>query len=264
MGMENGYALGEDMGNVQKFAGLGVRYLSLAHNGHSQLSDSNTGDGNGEYRWNGLSPLGREAVAQANRWGIVMDISHPSKQANLETMALSTAPVMASHSAARALMDHTRNLDDEQLLALKENGGVVQVVAFNTYLKIPPPPPAERQPAIGALREEFGLPATGNIQAALAALEAGPRAEYDRRMAEVDSLYPPPPRATVSDLVDHIDYVVRLIASIMWGSVRTSMAVAESTDGATPPRPSTSRWSWCDAATPRNRSEACGAETCSV
>jgi membrane dipeptidase len=211
MGMENGYALGEDMGSVQKFAGLGVRYLSLAHNGHSQLSDSNTGDGNGEYRWNGLSPLGREAVAQANRWGIVMDISHPSKQANLETMALSTAPVMASHSAARALMDHTRNLDDEQLLALKENGGVVQVVAFNTYLKIPPPPPAERQPAIGALREEFGLPATGNIQAALAALEAGPRAEYDRRMAEVDSLYPPPPRATVSDLVDHIDYVVRLI-----------------------------------------------------
>lgn len=209
MGMENGYALGEDVTNVRKFAEQGVRYLSLAHNGHSQLADSNTGERDG-YRWDGLSPLGREAVAEANRWGVVMDVSHPSKDANLQTMALSRAPVMASHSAVRALADHSRNLDDEQLLALRDNGGVVQVVAFNTYLRIAPPQP-ERQAAIAELRESLGLPAGGGVQAALQALGEEQRAEYDRRMAEIDRDHPLPPRATVSDLVDHIDYAVQLI-----------------------------------------------------
>jgi microsomal dipeptidase-like Zn-dependent dipeptidase len=209
MGMENGYALGEDLANVQKFADLGVRYLSLAHNGHNQLSDSNTGDVDGEYRWGGLSPLGRQVVAEANRLGIVLDISHPSKEANLQTMALSRAPVMASHSSARALGDHTRNLDDEQLRALRDNGGVVQIVAFASYLNVPP---RERQPAIAALREDLGLATGGRgLQPALEGLTPQQRAEYDRRMAEIDRMYPQPPRATVSDLVDHIDYVVGLI-----------------------------------------------------
>jgi membrane dipeptidase len=211
MGMENGYALGEDVTNVQKFADLGVRYLSLAHNGHSQLADSNTGERDG-YRWNGLSPLGREVVAEANRHGIVLDISHPSKQANLQTMQLSRAPVMASHSAIRALADHSRNLDDEQLQALKANGGVVQVVAFSSYLKVTAPS-AERQQAIAALRQEFGLTGggRGGRGGGAGALPPERRAEYDRRMAEIDTRFPAPPRATVEDLVDHIDYAVRLI-----------------------------------------------------
>ncbi|MGH7460507.1 MAG: dipeptidase [Longimicrobiales bacterium] len=216
MGMENGYALGEDIANVKKFADLGVRYLSLAHNGHSQLADSNTGEREG-YRWNGLSPLGRQAVAEANRWGIVMDISHPSKAANLETMRLSRAPVMASHSAIRALANHSRNLDDEQLHALKANGGVVQVVAFNAYLKIAPPPSPERTAALAALREEFGLPAQGGGRggrgggAALQALTPEKRAEYDRKLADIDQRLPAPARASVKDLADHIDYAVKLI-----------------------------------------------------
>jgi membrane dipeptidase len=215
MGMENGYALGEDIANVKKFADLGVRYLSLAHNGHSQLADSNTGESQG-YKWNGLSPLGRQAVAEANRWGIVMDISHPSKAANLETMRLSRAPVMASHSAIRALADHSRNLDDEQLQALKANGGVVQVVAFSAYLKITAPSP-ERQAALAALRQEFGLPAQGGGRGGrgggggLQALTPEKRAEYDRKMEDINTRFPAPPRATVKDLVDHIDYAVKLI-----------------------------------------------------
>jgi membrane dipeptidase len=215
MGMENGYALGEDIANVKKFADLGVRYLSLAHNGHSQLADSNTGEREG-YRWNGLSPVGRQVVAEANRHGIMLDISHPSKQANLQTMELSRAPVIASHSAVRALADHSRNLDDELLRALQANGGVVQVVAFSSYLKITTPSP-ERQQAIAALREQFGLPAGGGGRGGrgggggLGALTPERRAEYDRRMAEIDARYPPPARASVKDLVDHIDYAVRLI-----------------------------------------------------
>ena len=103
----------------------GARYLSLAHNGHSQLADSNTGEATGEWLHNGLSDLGKQVIAELNRVGIMVDLSHPSKQANLQAIALSKAPVIASHSAARALCDHSRDLDDEQLLAIKKNGGVV-------------------------------------------------------------------------------------------------------------------------------------------
>jgi membrane dipeptidase len=213
MGMENGYALGEDVSNVQRFADRGMRYLSLAHNGHNQLSDSHTGEADGVYRWDGLSPLGREVVAEANRLGVVLDVSHPSKAANLETMALSRAPVMASHSAARALADHSRNMDDELLLALRDNEGVIQVVAFPGYVKINPPQP-DRQQAIDALREEFGLPAGGRGRGGRGALDAltpGQRARYDERMAGIDADFPVPPPANVADFIDHIDYVVDLI-----------------------------------------------------
>ena len=208
LGMENGYALGEDADNVRRFAELGVRYLSLTHNGHNQLADSHTGEADG-YRWNGVSPLGREVIAEANRRGVVLDLSHPSKAANLETMRLSLAPVMASHSAVRSLADHSRNLDDEQLLALQENGGIVQVVAFPGYLRAPS---AGRTGALGELREEFGLPGGGGaLRRAVAALEPGQRSEYDRRLAEIDARWPPPPPVAVADLVDHIDYIVELI-----------------------------------------------------
>jgi membrane dipeptidase len=208
MGMENGYALGEDPANLERFARLGVRYLSLAHNGHSQLSDSNTGERDG-YRWGGLSPLGRQIVAEANRLGVMLDISHPSKAANLQTMELSRAPVIASHSSVRALADHSRNLDDEELRALQRNGGVVQIVAFSSYLKLAPPAP-ELQAALAALREEFGLTGAG-ARAALQAMSDERRAEYQRRMFALNERFPAPPRATVADLVDHIDYAVRLI-----------------------------------------------------
>ena len=162
IGVENGYALGDAstaIKRVQEFHARGARYLSLAHNGHSQLADSNTGEATGEWLHNGLSDLGRQVIAELNRVGIMVDLSHPSKQANLQAIALSKAPVIASHSSARALCDHSRDLDDEQLLAIKKNGGVVQTVAFASYVKTPPPPTAERQAALSKLESDFGLPA---------------------------------------------------------------------------------------------------------
>ena len=135
IGVENGYPVGTDIGNVKKFHDLGARYMSLAHNGHSQLADSNTGDKDGVWLHNGLSDLGREVVREMNKWGIMIDLSHPSKAANIQTMKLSKAPVIASHSASRAMYGHSRNLDDEELQLLKANGGVVQTVAFRSYLK---------------------------------------------------------------------------------------------------------------------------------
>ena len=217
MGVENAYGVGTDLTNIKKFYDQGARYMSLAHNGHSQMSDSNTGERDGVWLYHGLSPLGKQAVAELNRLGIMIDISHPSKEAMMQMIALSKAPLIASHSAVRALCNVSRNLDDEQLLALKKNGGVVQMVAFSGYVKQAPPPSAERTQALAALRTEFGLPAAGGGggggggRGALASLTPEKRAEYDRRMAQLDSQFPPPPRATVKDFVDHIDYAVKLI-----------------------------------------------------
>lgn len=224
IGVENAYPLGTDLSRVKQFHERGARYISLAHNGHSQFSDSNTGERDG-WKWNGLSPEGRKVIEEANKWGIMVDVSHPSKESMMQTVQISKAPIIASHSAVRALADHSRNMDDEQLLALKKNGGVIQVVAFNSYVKVPPPVSKERTDAIAQLRQEFGLPAQGGGRGApgargggggggrgaLAGLSEDKRVEFQKRMAEIDQKFPAPPRATVKDFVDHIDYAVKKI-----------------------------------------------------
>jgi membrane dipeptidase len=138
IGIENGYPIGTDLARVEEFWRRGGRYLSLAHNGHNQLSDSNTGEDTADAPNGGMSPLGRQVIAEMNRLGIMVDVSHPSKASMLQAVALSKAPIIASHSAVRALANHRRNMDDEMLLALKKNGGVVQVVAFAGYVKVQP------------------------------------------------------------------------------------------------------------------------------
>lgn len=134
IGIENAYPVGLDMSNIKDFHDRGGRYMSLAHNGHSQFADSNTGENDNDYLHGGLSDLGRQAVAEMNKWGIVIDVSHPSKDAIMQMLELTQAPLIASHSSARALTNHTRNLDDEMLLAIRDNGGVVQTVAFGSYI----------------------------------------------------------------------------------------------------------------------------------
>ena len=145
IGVENAYPIGLDTSNVKKYWEKGARYMSLAHNGHSQFSDSNTGERDGVYLHNGLSELGKEIVHLLNYYGIMIDISHPSKEAIRQMIELSKAPVIASHSSARALRDHSRNLDDEQLEWVKQNGGVIQTVALGNYLtdREDPPPNIE-------------------------------------------------------------------------------------------------------------------------
>ena len=139
IGVENAYPVGLDLSRIEEFHERGARYMSLSHNGHSQFSDSNTGERDGEWLHGdgvttGLSDLGREALAEMNRVGIMVDVSHPSKGAFMEMAELSEAPLMASHSSARAMNDHSRNLDDEQLRLLAESGGVVQTDAFQSYV----------------------------------------------------------------------------------------------------------------------------------
>jgi membrane dipeptidase len=252
IGIENGYPIGTDLTRVEEFWRRGGRYLSLAHNGHNQLSDSNTGEATSDAPNGGISPLGRQVIAELNRLGVMVDVSHPSRASMLQAATLSKAPIIASHSGIRALANHSRNLDDEQLLALKKNGGVVQVVAFANYLKADLPERARaRQSALAALQAEFGLtaprPAPGQTtgasgatpdppcqvedprrsaaeavippladrgdanSAALSSLPPGRRAEYEQRLAALQAAHPVPPRASVKDYVDHIDYAVKLI-----------------------------------------------------
>ena len=228
IGVENGYPLGDDttaLARVKEFHARGARYMSLAHNGHSQLADSNTGEADGVWLHKGLSPLGKQVIAELNRVGIMIDISHPSKEANLQAMALSKVPVIASHSAARAMFNHSRNLDDEQLLALKKNGGVVQAVAFAGYVKVTPPS-AERTAALAKLAEEYKVPVAslgrggrggagrggaGRGDAQAPVLTDEQRAEMQKKLEELNTKFPAPPRANVKDFVDHIDYIVKKI-----------------------------------------------------
>ena len=143
IGVENAYSMGLDTSNVRKFWEKGARYVSLTHNGHNQFSDSNTGEFDGTSMHNGLSDLGREVVELLNYYGIMIDISHPSKEAIRQMTELSIAPIIASHSSARALRDHPRNVDDDQLNWIKENGGVIQTTALGFFLTDREDPPAD-------------------------------------------------------------------------------------------------------------------------
>jgi membrane dipeptidase len=216
MGVENGYALGEDLRFVQEFYDRGARYLSLTHNGHNQLADSHTGEREG-WKWHGVSPLGEEVVAAMNRLGMMVDVSHASKNAMMQIATLSKAPVIASHSAVRALCDVSRNLDDEQLLALQKTGGVIQVVAYNGFIKTTKADSPERLSALAALRKEYDMPETNGpgqrarLLSALKELPDARRHQLENRLAEIDKQYPGDMPATVKDFVDHIDYAVNLL-----------------------------------------------------
>ena len=142
IGVENAYSMGLDTSNVRKFWEKGARYVSLTHNGHNQFSDSNTGEFDGTSMHNGLSDLGKEVVELLNYYGIMIDISHPSKEAIRQMTELSKAPIIASHSSARGLRDHPRNVDDEQLNWIKQNGGVIQTTALGFFLTDREDPPA--------------------------------------------------------------------------------------------------------------------------
>jgi len=220
IGIENAYPVGLDMSNIADFHARGGRYMSLAHNGHSQFADSNTGERDSDFLHNGLSQLGREAIAEMNRLGIMIDISHPSKPAIMEMLDLTRAPLIASHSSARAVSEHSRNLDDELLLRVKENGGVVQTVAFAGYLN------ADKYAAYQAARSTLQESIAADIGFELLSfperrdLSEADADEYNRNMVQLNSLtasrmeaevHSVAPPIDVADFVDHIDYLVDLI-----------------------------------------------------
>lgn len=199
IGIENGYVIGKDLSLIKKYFELGARYMTLAHGRNNDICDSST-DSVPEH--NGLSAFGRQVVAEMNRVGMMVDISHVSKNCMMQATALSRAPVIASHSSTRAFADVPRNLDDEQLLAIKRNGGVAQMVALGGYVKVDPP---AKRAALDTLRRSMGI--TGGGRGALAALTDAQRTEYQRRAAEIDAKWPGP---NVADFVNHVDHAIKV------------------------------------------------------
>jgi membrane dipeptidase len=136
--VENGHVIGDDLSLLARLKALGVIYITLTHNGHNLLADSANPRrdlGDQETLHGGLSPLGREAVAEMNRLGILVDVSHLSRQSMLQSVQISRAPVVATHSCAASLCDHPRNLDDTQLDALRDTEGLVQITAMPPFLR---------------------------------------------------------------------------------------------------------------------------------
>lgn len=216
IGIENGYPVGTDITNVQKFYDLGGRYMSLAHNGHSQLSDSNTGEEDAIWLHNGLSTLGKEVIKEMNRVGMMIDVSHPSKEAMRQMIELTEVPIIASHSSARALCDHSRNLDDEQLEWMQENGGVVQTVAFKSYLNTSKNDAYEREATdvLKKIADSMGI--TWMERKDVMKLPMDERMKYyeayqtmlplqKKKLAKRTDL---PAQVDVSDFIDHVDYLV--------------------------------------------------------
>jgi membrane dipeptidase len=199
IGMENGYPIGQDLSLIERYYDKGVRYITMCHSSDNDICDSSTDREAPED--NGLSEFGKEVVAECNRLGIMIDISHASEKSFFEIIEATKAPIIASHSSSRALCDHPRNLTDEQLKALAENGGVVQICFVPSFVNKQPPNP-EREAAIEALREKYG--SRRDIQ------DEATRTKVLEAYQEIYEKYPGE-SATLKELVDHIDHVVELI-----------------------------------------------------
>jgi microsomal dipeptidase-like Zn-dependent dipeptidase len=205
IGVENGYPIGTDLWKVEKFYRRGARYITLCHDGHNQICDScnprsTLGDKKNEH--GGLSPFGRQVVAEMNRLGMMIDVSHIAPESFRDLIEISKAPLIASHSGCRRLNDHSRNLDDSQLKALATGGGVIQVVALGSFLRAASP---ERRQAVGELATRTGIPLSRGSPQLQGATEQQ-RAQYREGLKEIDRRYPPP---GVRDFVDHVDHAVR-------------------------------------------------------
>jgi membrane dipeptidase len=202
IGIENGYVIGRDLSLIERYYQLGARYMTLAHDGHNDLADSaRAAPGEPAALHGGLSELGRTAIAKMNRLGMLVDISHVSRDAALETIAASSAPVIASHSSVRTLYDHPRNLDDETMRALAAKGGVMQIVAYDSHLrKIS----EEETAALKALLTSLGMNSPAEVPGKALVIQ-------ERYAKGIQTIREHWPRANLENLGDHIDYAVRLL-----------------------------------------------------
>lgn len=195
IGIENGYPIGHDLHNVELFCRKGARYITLCHTRNNHICDSSTDT----TEHNGLSSFGEEVLAEMNRLGMMVDVSHISDSSFFDVLDLTKTPVIASHSCARAICDNPRNLNDDMLLALSKNGGVIQMCILSDYVKKPAPFP-ERDSAFQAIRVKYNF-----FKNLTDEQEKLARKEWH----QADSLFPRE-LATVSDMVDHIDHMVKV------------------------------------------------------
>lgn len=197
MGIENGYPIGSDLSNIEMYYNKGVRYITLVHSSNNDLADSATDSDGPEH--GGLSDFGGDVVREMNRLGIMVDVSHGNDSVFYDAIAISEAPIIASHSNARAVTDHKRNMSDKMLKLMADNGGVVQLTMLASYLRTAPENTA-RDSAIADLRAKM-KPASEMTDDEKKAMREAYRAINDK--------YPDPP-ATVKHVADHIDHIVKV------------------------------------------------------
>ena len=197
LAIENGYPIGSDLKNIELFYDKGVRYITLVHSSNNDIADSATDSSGAEHE--GLSAFGEEVVKEMNRLGIMVDVSHASDDVFFDAIAVSEAPIIATHSNARSVTEHQRNMSDEMLRLMAENGGVVQLTLLSSYLRDEPQNP-ERSAALQELRSSMK-----------SLNEMTPEERAERRLAfnEINEKFPTP-LATVEHVVDHIDHMVSI------------------------------------------------------
>ena len=205
-GFLNARSLGKDLAGIDALYDKGVRVFGLTHAGHNDWADSSRPAGGPPSEHGGLSPLGKQAIVKLNDLGILIDVSQLTPDGVKQVLAITRVPVIASHSAARALVDNTRSLSDAELDAIKANGGVVHVPAFNAYLRQLSP---ETRKQLGEVRSHYGLPPEVgpgvSANDGYPTLPEGKRAEFNAAVVAAVG------RASVSDFVNHIDYIARRI-----------------------------------------------------
>jgi membrane dipeptidase len=200
----NAYPLGADLSALDDYYKAGVRTFGFAHAGNNDYADSSRpGAAGPAEEHHGLSPIGRQAVAKLNRLGGVIDVSQLTPAGLLQTVELSKAPVIASHSGIRAIVDNTRNLSDAELDAIRKNGGVAHIVAYNAYVN---PITADERAKVSAVRVQYGLaPEFKTPNEGYPALAEPRRADFNKALAAVTG------PGSVADFVDSIDYAVKRI-----------------------------------------------------
>ena len=197
IGIENGYPIGGDLSNVEAFFNKGVRYITLVHSSNNDLADSATDQKGPEHQ--GLSKFGEEVVIEMNRLGIMVDVSHASDDVFYDAISISKAPIIATHSNARSVTDHNRNMTDEMLELIAKNNGVVQLTMLSSYLR-DEPENLEREKALALLRD--GMKPTDEMT-------PDERSEMRQAISDINEKFPTP-LATTFDVVNHIDHIVKV------------------------------------------------------
>lgn len=197
IGIENGYPIGKDISLIKKFYDLGARYITLSHSLNNQICDSST-DKKGRLH-GGLSDFGKEVVKEMNKLGMIIDVSHISDESFYQVLELSKTPVMASHSSARAICNNPRNLNDKMIRTIAKSGGIIQVCFYSAYVKTPKPN-IKRDNAFKKLQTKYKD------------FQMLPKGVQNKARKEYYAIYKkyPSDLATVSDLVNHIDHIVKL------------------------------------------------------
>ena len=197
IGIENGYPIGEDLSNIETYYKKGVRYITLVHSSNNDLADSATDPVGPEH--NGISEFGSKVVKEMNRLGIMVDVSHGSDAVFYDAIKISKAPIIATHSNARSVTNHKRNMTDDMLKLIAKNGGVVQLTMLSNYLRDPVP---------NITAEKLKKELLSNIKPVdqMTTLE---KETMRKRLNEIDDKYPIAP-ANLKNVVDHIDHIVNV------------------------------------------------------